>query len=298
MFTLAHLSDPHIPPLPVPRFSELLSKRLFGFINWQKKSSDIHRYETLESLVADIKKQSPDHFAITGDLVNLSLPDEFPQARLWLNRLGPAADVTLIAGNHDAYVRKMEGEPKRAWGEYMRGDGETQTSFPFVRKRGPIAIVGLSTSVASGWSKATGKLGKVQLAALPAILKRLGEEGLFRIVSLHHPPQSEPKRKSQRLLDGQDFLATIAQAGADLIIHGHDHIHQVSWVDGAGRRVPVVGVPSASAAPRGHWQPAGFNLYRIDGTAGAWRCEMASWSMTKTGETVETGRRMLTRAQG
>jgi 3',5'-cyclic AMP phosphodiesterase CpdA len=296
MFTLAHLSDPHIPPLPVPRFSELLSKRLFGFINWQKKRRDIHRFETLERLVADIKKQSPDHIAVTGDLINLSLPDEFPQARLWLNRLGSAVDVTLIAGNHDAYVRKMEDEPKRAWSEYMRGDGETQTSFPFVRKRGPAAIVGLSTSVASGWTKATGKLGQAQLAALPQVLKKLREEGLFRIVSLHHPPQSEPKRRSQRLLDGQDFLAAIAEAGADLIIHGHDHIHQVSWVDGARRRVPVVGVPSASAAPRGRWQPAGFNLYRIDGSAGAWRCEMASWSMTRTGETVETGRRMLTRS--
>jgi hypothetical protein len=120
---------------------------------------------------------------------------------------------------------------------------------------------------------------------------------LFRVVSLHHPPQSEPKRKSQRLLDGKDFLTAIAEAGSDLIIHGHDHIHQVSWIDGAGRRVPVVGVPSASAAPRGRWQPAGFNLYRIGGNAGAWRCEMASWSMTKTGETVETGRRMLTRAK-
>jgi len=297
MFTLAHLSDPHIPPLPMPRFSELLSKRIFGFINWQKKRRRIHQFETLERLVSDIKKQSPDHIAVTGDLVNISLPDEFPQARLWLNRLGSANDVTLVAGNHDAYLKKMEGEPKRVWGEYMSGDGESDAAFPFVRKRGPIAIVGLSTAVASGPVRATGKLGPEQLARLPGILSKLGGEGAFRIVSLHHPPQSEPKRKSQRLLDGKEFIAAIAQAGADLIIHGHDHIHQVSWIDGAGRRVPVVGVPSASAAPRGRWQPAGFNLYRIDGAPGAWRCEMASWSMTRNGETVETGRRMLTRAR-
>ena len=281
----------------MPRFSELLSKRIFGFINWQKKRRRIHQFETLERLVSDIKKQSPDHIAVTGDLVNISLPDEFPQARLWLNRLGSANDVTLVAGNHDAYLKKMEGEPKRVWGEYMSGDGESDAAFPFVRKRGPIAIVGLSTAVASGPVRATGKLGPEQLARLPGILGKLGGEGAFRIVLLHHPPQSEPKRKSQRLLDGKEFIAAIAQAGADLIIHGHDHIHQVSWIDGAGRRVPVVGVPSASAAPRGRWQPAGFNLYRIDGAPGAWRCEMASWSMTRNGETVETGRRMLTRAR-
>jgi 3',5'-cyclic AMP phosphodiesterase CpdA len=297
MFTLAHLSDPHIPPLPVPRLSELLSKRIFGFINWQKKRRNVHQFETLERLVADIKKLSPDHIAVTGDLVNISLPDEFPQARLWLNRLGSANDVTLVAGNHDAYLKKMESEPKRVWGDYMRGDGEAEAAFPFVRKRGPVAIVGLSTAVASAPGRATGKLGAEQLAHLPGILKKLGAEGAFRVVSLHHPPESEPKRKSERLLDGKDFIAAIAQSGADLVIHGHDHIHQVSWIDGAGRRVPVVGVPSASAAPRGRWQPAGFNLYRIDGTAGAWRCEMASWSMNKSGDTVETGRRMLTRAR-
>jgi 3',5'-cyclic AMP phosphodiesterase CpdA len=272
-----------------------MSKRIFGFINWQKKRRRIHQFDTLERLVADIKKLSPDHIAVTGDLVNLSLPDEFPQARLWLNRLGPAADVTLVAGNHDAYLKKMESEPKRAWGEYMRGDGETEAAFPFVRKRGPVAIVGLSTAVASAPGRATGRLGVEQLTHLPGLLKKLGEEGAFRIVSLHHPPESEPRRKSERLLDGEAFIAAIAQAGADLVIHGHDHIHQVSWIDGAGRRVPVVGVPSASAAPRGRWQPAGFNLYRIDGGRGAWRCEMASWSMNKSGETVETGRRMLTR---
>ena len=93
-------------------------------------------------------------------------------------------------------------------------------------------------------------------------------------------------------------MSAIAEAGADLVIHGHEHIHSVSWIDGGGRRVPVVGVPSASASPRGgKWQPAGYNLYRIDGGPGAWRCEMASWSMNRDGELNETGRRMLTRAK-
>jgi len=296
MFTLAHLSDPHLPPLPAPRTRQLLSKRLFGFINWQRKRRDIHLFDTLEKLVADLKCQSPDHIAVTGDLVNLALPEEFPQARLWLERLGAPGDVTLVAGNHDAYVRRMEGEPLRAWGDYMRGDGPAEAAFPFVRRRGPIAIVGLSTAVASRPGRAIGKLGPEQLAALPALLKRLGEEGAFRIVSLHHPPQSAPKRHSERLLDGGEFLSAVAQGGADLIIHGHEHIHSVAWIDGAGRRVPVVGVPSASSRPRHRrYEAAGFNLYRIDGKPGAWRCEMASWSMNRAGETVETGRRMLTR---
>jgi 3',5'-cyclic AMP phosphodiesterase CpdA len=190
----------------------------------------------------------------------------------------------------------MEPEPLRAWGDYMRGDQQSEAAFPFVRKRGPVAIVGLSTAVASRPGRATGKLGAEQLTHLPGILKKLGDEGAFRIVSLHHPPESVPTRHSERLLDGKAFCAAIAGAGADLIIHGHEHIHSVAWIDGAGRRVPVVGVPSASSSPRGKkYEPAGFNLYRIDGGPGAWRCEMASWSMNRAGELSETGRRTLTR---
>ena len=33
-FTLAHLSDPHLAPLPQPRATELLGKRALGYVNW------------------------------------------------------------------------------------------------------------------------------------------------------------------------------------------------------------------------------------------------------------------------
>ena len=36
-FLLAHLSDPHLAPLPKPHWSQLLNKRVTGYINWQRK---------------------------------------------------------------------------------------------------------------------------------------------------------------------------------------------------------------------------------------------------------------------
>src|SRR4051794_28797914 len=33
-FTLAHLSDPHLPPLPAARLRDLASKRALGYLNW------------------------------------------------------------------------------------------------------------------------------------------------------------------------------------------------------------------------------------------------------------------------
>ena len=43
MFVLAHLSDPHLAPLPRPRPLELLSKRGLGYLNWLRKRRLIHR---------------------------------------------------------------------------------------------------------------------------------------------------------------------------------------------------------------------------------------------------------------
>ncbi|HVG51844.1 MAG TPA: metallophosphoesterase, partial [Xanthobacteraceae bacterium] len=207
MFVLAHLSDPHLAPLPTPRFSELASKRLLGFLNWQRKRRDIHNSEVLERTIADIRAQAPDHIAVAGDLVNISLPEEYIAARRWLTALGPASDVTLVPGNHDAYVRRMESEPAAHWGGYMCGDDVAECAFPFVRRRGPLAIVGLSTAVAAPPFRATGKLGKSQVERLSETLNGLASEVAFRVVMLHHPPESDPHRKSERLLDGSEFVA-------------------------------------------------------------------------------------------
>ena len=71
MFTLAHVSDVHLAPLPTPRPSELLSKRGLGYLNWLRKRRAIHRADMLAALVADLKTRAPDHIAVTGDLVRI-----------------------------------------------------------------------------------------------------------------------------------------------------------------------------------------------------------------------------------
>ena len=55
MFTLAHISDPHLAPLPAPRWSELMGKRITGYINWQRKRRFIHDPAALAAIVAALK---------------------------------------------------------------------------------------------------------------------------------------------------------------------------------------------------------------------------------------------------
>jgi 3',5'-cyclic AMP phosphodiesterase CpdA len=276
MFVLAHLSDPHLGPLPRPRLSELAGKRAAGFVNWRRKRHRIHRADVLARITTDLKGHAADHIAVTGDLVNISLAGEYAPARAWLAALGPPRDVTLVPGNHDAYVRAAARYPQLHWGEYMRGDDAGETAFPFVRRRGPLVLIGLSTAVPTAPFLATGHLGREQIAMLAAALERYGREGLFRVVMMHHPPISKPARHFKRLVDGGEFRAALARQGAELVIHGHDHVHSLIEIEGPQRRIPVVGAPSASAvAPGGH-DGAGYNLYRIDGDRGGWRCE-AIW---------------------
>jgi len=294
MFILAHLSDPHLGPLPRPRPSELLGKRLTGLLNWRSKRRRIHRGDVLARIVADLATQAPDHVAVTGDLVNISLEREYPPARAWLAALGSPQTVTLVPGNHDAYVRDASRYPQFHWGDYMRGDEAPAPAFPFLRRRGPLALIGLSSAVPTAPFMATGRLGAEQIARLGELLDRCGDERLFRVVLIHHPPVSSPRRRFKRLLDSAQLRATLRQYGAELVIHGHDHERAVIHLDGPRHAIPVVGVPSASEAPPGEHDPAGYNLYRIAGGSSGWRCEAISRGLAHdAGSVIETGRALL-----
>jgi 3',5'-cyclic AMP phosphodiesterase CpdA len=285
MFVLAHLSDPHLAPLPKAALAELIGKRATGYLNWRRKRHLIHRSDVLSRIVADLKAQKADHLAVTGDLINISLPYEYAHARTFLESLGSPSDVTLVPGNHDTYVRSAAREPRMQWGDYMCGD-DGFAAFPTLRRRGPIALIGLSTAVPTPPFFATGRLGDYQLRRLAEVLDSCGHENLFRVVLIHHPPLSSHPSWAKRLVDAEAFRGVLARCGAELVLHGHDHARSLVWLDGPGRKVPAVGVPSASEAPPGEHDPAGYNLYRIEQGEGAWCCEMVSHGLAGNGGPV------------
>jgi 3',5'-cyclic AMP phosphodiesterase CpdA len=274
-FLLAHLSDPHLPPLPKARWPELVGKRALGYLNWTRNRQKYYRREVLDALVADLKAQAPDHIAVTGDLVNLALEAEFGAARAWLGSVGTPVNVTTIPGNHDAYVRATRHRFVESFGEYLSNDGAPgNAAFPFVRRRGPLALIGLSSAVPTPPLMATGTLGRAQLEALERVLIALSAEEAFRVLLVHHPLRSDSRPK--RLTDSAELLALIRKYGVDLVLHGHDHIHSTMWFDGPDRKIPSIGVPAASALARGRHPAAAYNLYAIERDSNAWRCEQVS----------------------
>jgi len=273
-FTLAHLSDPHLAPLPSPRLGELMGKRALGYLNWTRNRHKVHRRDVLDALVKDLQAQRPDHIAVTGDLVTIALEAEFAPARAWLQSAGAPEHVTVVPGNHDAYARVTRNRSAEIWGDYLRGDGALTTdpiAFPFVRRRGPLALVGVSSAVPTPPLMATGWLGQAQRDALDGILSRLSAEPAFRVLLIHHPLRSDSRQK--RLTDSDDLLRLLKRHGVELILHGHDHIHSTMWFDGPRGRIPAIGVPSASAIAHRHYPAAAYNLFSIERDGDVWRCE-------------------------
>jgi 3',5'-cyclic AMP phosphodiesterase CpdA len=291
MFVLAHLTDVHLALQP--RLYQLAGKRGLGRINWHRGRKYIHRRETLDAVTRDLKTIATDHIAVTGDLTNLSLPIEYAAARAWLETLGPPHDVTAIPGNHDAYVPAALGGPEKAWGDYMRGDdGAPSGTFPFVRHRDGIALIALSSALPTGPFMATGLLGEPQLARFAQALEQT--RGSFRVVLIHHPPETPPRRRLRRLIDAAEFRRVLAAHGADLVLHGHDHRRAITWLDGPEQKIPAVGAPSASAQTAHHHENAGgYNVFQIAANGNTWRCQMVARERDADGSIGEVERQVL-----
>lgn len=265
-FLLAHLSDAHIGPLPRPHTRELIGKRLTGYVNWKRRGR-LHDMVILERLVADMRAQAADHIAMTGDILNLGLAAEFPYAEAWLRTLGPPADVSFVPGNHDAYVRSSMGPLARTFVPWLAdaGPDAAAAAFPYLRRRGPIALIGLSSAVPTAPFLASGALGHRQRDALGPLLDLAARDGLVRVVLIHHPPYREGASVGRGLRDAAGFARIIAAHGAELILHGHNHRAMLGHLPGPTGPVPVVGVPSASAIPGSANHRAAYHLFRIDG---------------------------------
>ncbi len=282
MFRLAHLTDPHLGPLPRPRLPELAGKRMLGLASRVRPRGWRHDMAVLDALVTDLLAERPDHVAVTGDLVNLGLAAEFAPALEFLSRLGAAEDVSVVPGNHDCYVPDTAGDAARVWADHIRGD-DGLAGFPYLRRRGPLAIVGVSSAVPTMPVSAAGRVGEEQCARLKELLAGLAAEKLFRVVLVHHSPAASRSGRLRRLLDGPAFRAVLATSGAELVLHGHDHHATLRTVPGPEGPIPVIGAASASVGLSGRKPPAAYNLFDISGTGGAWRCSFIERGLTLEG---------------
>jgi 3',5'-cyclic AMP phosphodiesterase CpdA len=295
--SFAQLSDPHLSSPEAASWRELAGKRLLGYLSWRRRRRAEHRTEVLEALRRDLLGTRPGHLVITGDLTQIALPDEFRQARAWLDSLGSPEQVTVVPGNHDAYVPVSWAQGLSRWQPYLASDGDPRggradsvaTVFPSLRVRGPVAFIGLCSARPSAPLLATGTLGSRQLERLETLLEQTRAQGLFRVVLLHHPPVPGEERWRKRLTDAAQLCAVIARQGAELVLHGHRHRSVQSRIEIPGTQVPVFGIPSASSIGLRTGRVAQYHIYTVEAADAAWILELEVRGYSAATESFVTG---------
>lgn len=269
MSTLAHLSDLHATPVRVDRVGEFLNKRALGLISWKLHQRRVHRPEVIGALLRDLKTQRPGHVVVTGDLTNAALEEGFVAIARGLRFIGGPEWITVVPGNHDAYVPIPASRSWNHWAEYMVSDEAVfDTSvllrdFPTLRVRDGLALVGICSARPSGFLLATGTVGEDQLARLESLLGELRKRELCRVVLSHYPPTNRGLSWRRRLTDSAALREVLACSGAELVLHGHRHRACFDTVPGPEGPIPVVGVRSASDVGAKKNRRAQYHIYDI-----------------------------------
>jgi 3',5'-cyclic AMP phosphodiesterase CpdA len=290
LYTLGHLSDWHATSLAAAEASALTNKRFFGWLSWRVKRRHLYRAEVLEAVIDDLSAQAPDHMVVTGDLTNVALEQEFVETRQWLEKLGGPDKVSVIPGNHDAYIATPPNRSWDYWAPYMLGDRGEQDAvesngphacsggdrapvfdeYPVQWSRGDLAIVGVCSAVPTPLFQASGRVGASQLQRLEALLTQLGKQGRCRVVLIHHPPVDRGMSARRRLSDSRAFRDVLSRAGAELVLHGHRHRTAAYAIAGPnGTPIPIIGVRSAAYAGPNPEKSGQYHLYRIEKTGDA-----------------------------
>lgn len=275
VFLFAHISDPHLSdPSGIP-LARLAGKRLLGYLSWLHRRRHEHSQKVLDALKRDLARARIKQVFVSGDLTHLGLPQEFRQAREWLDSLGIDC-VAVVPGNHDSYATESWERTYRQWLPYIAGDGAVMSGqsldaiFPSVLLRDQLAFIGLSSARPTPPFLATGRIGSDQLQLLGKWLAQCGQKRLFRVVWLHHPPLPGQAKWRKRLDDAEALIDVIRSCGAELILHGHRHRSDCRLISAGGKDIPVLGVPSASAMGL-YGEVALYNRLSIETGVSAWR---------------------------
>ncbi len=223
----------------------------------------------LSRLVTDLRAHKPDHVAMTGDIVNLALEREYQAALRWLHSLGDVSDVSFVPGNHDAYVAGAMPSLARSFLPWTTDDANASGAFtfPYMRLRGQVALIGVNSGLPTQLFMATGRVGADQIAQLRRLLSDGYKQGLVRVVMVHHAPILGIARM-RRMVDAPEVQRALAEEGAELVLHGHHHKRMVHFIDSArtrtaGGRIPVIGAPSASTALSDDKHRAAYHLVSL-----------------------------------
>jgi 3',5'-cyclic AMP phosphodiesterase CpdA len=175
--------------------------------------------EVERSLAALIERTGPELVVASGDLTNRGRAEQHAAAAAFLRGLGPP--VLAVPGNHDipytfpARFTKTFDEFERQW----------ETTEP-VHTSPTLQVVGLNSVRA--WRHQSGGIRERQVGRTGELFAQAAP-GALRVAVLHHHLIGAPWRSRKRPVSRRSHvLASLVDAGAELILAGHIHQGAVS----------------------------------------------------------------------
>lgn len=257
-YTLVHISDPH------------LSRQFYR-----------EHLRSFKLLVGSILEGGCDHLLITGDIVSTADPDDYFLAREILDRFGllHSSKLTVVPGNHDIFGGPHRAVDVLSFPRYIRSIDYSRHLdlfveafkesfeectylapghlFPFVKKIGPFAIIGLNSIPPwSLWDNPLGSNGMISQTQWEGI-SRLADSsilsGAIPIVAIHHhfndlvsddAPSNALwqfiENKTMRMRKRRKLLRLFNTLKVRYIFHGHIHRNEtyemqgIRFVNGGG----------------------------------------------------------------
>lgn len=274
---LGHISDLHIFALEQTTPKRFLNKRLVGGTNILFNRGKSHSPQVVQAALDMLDSFGVDHIAITGDLTNLALEEEFRAAANVIDGITDAESrVSVVPGNHDYYVPEIEqtGAFERHFERFQQSDlpsYQLETGYPFCKFFGEdVALIGLNTGIASPPMFAVGKVDEKELRSLEQLLDDPKVRDRYKIVMLHHPllPFEHSKVEyTRRLVNAHEVLEVLRWKNVNLAIHGHNHYYHKLELPhlGAPGTLHICEAGSTSVSSSKNPMSGGkFNVYTIE----------------------------------
>jgi 3',5'-cyclic AMP phosphodiesterase CpdA len=248
--------------------------------------SDLHvgsaaAFRIEPSLASLVERLRPELIVASGDLTHRGRPDQHDRAAEFLRSFG--LPLHVIPGNHDIPY-SFPARFTRTWRQFERC---WETTEPIYRSEG-LLVVGLNSVRA--WRHQSGGIrshqllwASEQLDAAPA--------GALRVVTLHHHLLGAPWRSRKKPVSRRNHvLASLVEAGAELILAGHIHQAAISErrefeVSRGEERSVTVSIAPGLGQPRPHrrGEARGLHVYDFDQSSlrvQTYVCRNDDWGLT------------------
>ncbi len=210
-------------------------------------------------LLESVEAIRPDLVAVSGDLTQRARPDQFQQARAFLDAL-PSPRI-VVPGNHDvplynAYLRFIGG--LRRFRRYISEDLAPKYADE------TMAVIGLNSARSLAFKG--GRISLVQAEETRDWLCSYPPR-VTKIIVTHHPFDLPPGRGGRVIGRAQMAMRRLSDCGADLFLSGHLHLGYTGdtsiryRIEGFSALIVQAGTATST---RGRGEANSFNVIHVD----------------------------------